>query len=148
MRQVLLHFRLTAKPPASPPACTARSPHASWVQAHNDGIVEVNPRTQKRLRQRDRTVPSSKYSDFASCALDDHHSEGFGVASASRNPSVLPEQGPDFIARLVTVDDASLTTRVTLPSGLAVAKSYQSIRSSSRHRVSAELVSPHRLGTH
>ena len=86
-----------------------------------DTVFEVDPVTHLRLD----TDPPSVYtqtatlSAFADSVPDDHAPEVLLVQEQRIDAPLIPEQGPDLIGGVVTMDDATFTTLLSLHSGVS-----------------------------
>ena len=88
-------------------------------------IHEVNPETQERISTAaaEEAAPSSGYRIKSAHVPRDHSAEVLAVTSAEYNEEdrvpLLAEHGPCLVGGVVTVDDASFTTRVKIHAGPA-----------------------------
>ena len=86
-----------------------------------DTVFEVDPITHLRL---DTTpVPANAQtaalSAFTDSVPDDHAPEVLLAHEQRDDAPLMPEQGPDLIGGIVTMDDATFTTLLTLHSGVS-----------------------------
>ena len=86
-----------------------------------DTVFEVDPITHLRL---DTTPPPANAQTAALSALtesvpDDHAPEVLVAQDQRTDAPPLPEQGPDLLGGIVTMDDATFTTLLTLHSGVS-----------------------------
>ena len=86
-----------------------------------DTVFEVDPITHLRLD----TTPlpanaqTAALSAFTDSVPDDHASEVLLAHEQHDDAPLMPEQGPDLIGGIVTMDDATFTTLLTLHGGLS-----------------------------
>ena len=89
--------------------------------ATGDTVFEVDPILHLRLD----TTPlpanaqTAALSAFTESVPDDHAPEALLAQEQRADAPLLPEQGPDLIGGIVTMDDATFTTLVTLDSGVS-----------------------------
>ena len=86
-----------------------------------DTVFEVDPITHLRL---DPTPPPANaqtavLSAFTESVPDDHAPEVLLAQDHRTDAPPLPEQGPDLLGGIVTMDDATFTTLLTLHSGVS-----------------------------
>ena len=87
-----------------------------------DTVFEVDPITHFRLD----TTPlpanaqTAALSAFTDSVPDDHAPEVLLAHEQRDDAPLMPEQGPDPIGSIVTMDDATFTTLLTLHSGVSV----------------------------
>ena len=83
-------------------------------------VFEVDPITHLRLD----TTPlpanaqTAAFSAFTESVPDDHAPEVLLAQEQRADAPLMPEQGPDLIGGIVTMDDATFTTLLTLHSGV------------------------------
>ena len=86
-----------------------------------DTVFEVDPITHLRLD----TTPlpanaqTAALSAFTESVPDDHAPEVLLAQEQRADAPLLPEQGPDLLGGIVTMDDATFTTLLTLHSGVS-----------------------------
>ena len=86
-----------------------------------DTVFEVDPITHLRLD----TTPlpanaqTAALSAFTDSVPDDHAPEVLLAHEQRDDASLMPEQGPDLIGGIVTMDDATFTTLLTLHIGVS-----------------------------
>ena len=86
-----------------------------------DTVFEVDPVTHLRL---DTDPPSANtqtatLSAFTGSVPDDHAPEVLLAQEQRTDVPLIPEQGPDLISGVVTMDDATFTTLLSLHSGVS-----------------------------
>ena len=86
-----------------------------------DTVFEVDPVTHLRL---DTDTPSANtqtatLSAFTDSVPDDHAPEVLLAQDQRIDAPLIPEQGPDMIGGLVTMDEATFTTLLSLNSGVS-----------------------------
>ena len=86
-----------------------------------DTVFEVDPVTHLRL---DTDPPSANtqtatLSAFTELVPDDHAPEVLLAQEERIDAPLIPEQGPDLISGVVTMDDATFTTLLSLHSGVS-----------------------------
>ena len=84
-----------------------------------DTVFEVDPTTRTRLDPVSITEYSSTtaLSAFLNSAPDDHTPEVLLTHATRGDQPLMPEQGPDLIGGVVTMDDVTFTTLPSLTSG-------------------------------
>ena len=87
-----------------------------------DTVFEVDPVTHLRLHT---DLPSANtqmvaLSAFTYSVPDDHAPEVLLAQEPRINAPLIPEQGPDLISGVVTMDDATFTTLLSLHSGVSM----------------------------
>ena len=94
--------------------------------ATGDTVFEVDPITHLRLD----TTPlpanaqTAAFLAFTDSVPDDHAPEVLLAQEQRADAPLLPEQGPDLIDGIVTMDDATLTTLSTLHSGISATSQF------------------------
>ena len=75
-------------------------------------IFEVDPITHVRLNRSpvNTSTNMAQLSAFTFSVPDDHASEVLLAYSQRATTSLLPEQGPDLVSGVVSMDDATFTT--------------------------------------
>ena len=104
--------------PVPPPNITPETPvHC----AAGDTVFEVDPVTHLRLETNPLPANTQSAMLFASTAsvLDDHAPEVLLAQEQRIDAPLIPEQGPDLIGGVVTMDDATFTTLLSLHSGVS-----------------------------
>ena len=110
-------FRRDSTVPPDDPAPETPVPR----DATGDTVFEVDPITHLRLD----TTPlpanaqTAALSAFTESVPDDHAPEVLLAQEQRADAPLLPEQGPDLIGGIVTMDDATFTTLLTLHSGVS-----------------------------
>ena len=104
--------------PVPPPNPTPETPvHC----AAGDTVFEVDPVTHLRLET--NPLPANTQSAmlfaFTASVPDDHVSEVLLAQEQRIDAPLTPEQGPDLIGGVVTMDDATFTTLLSLHSGVS-----------------------------
>ena len=104
--------------PVPPPNPTPETPvHC----AAGDTVFEVDPVTHLRLKT--NPLPANTQSAmlfaFTASVPDDHASEVLLAQEQRIDAPLIPEQGPDLIGGVVTMDDAAFTTLLSLHSGVS-----------------------------
>ena len=104
--------------PVPPPNPTPETPAPC---AAGDTVFEVDPVTQLRLKTDPLPANTQSAMLFASTASvpDDHAPEVLLAQEQRFDAPLIPEQGPDLIGGVVTMDDATLTTLLSLHSGVS-----------------------------
>ena len=89
--------------------------------AAGDTVFEVDPVTHLRLETNPLPANTQSAMLFAFIALvpDDHASEVLLAQEQHIDAPLIPEQGPDLIGGVVTMDDATFTTLLSLHSGVS-----------------------------
>ena len=89
--------------------------------AASDTVFEVDPVTHLRLET--NPLPANTQSvmlfAFTASVPDDHASEVLLAQEQRIDAPLIPEQGPDLIGGVVTMDDATFTTLLSLHSGVS-----------------------------
>ena len=89
--------------------------------AAGDTVFEVDPVTHLRLET--NPLPANTQSAmlfaFTASVPDDHASEVRSVQEQRIDAPLIPKQGPDLIGGVVTMDDATFTTLLSLHSGVS-----------------------------
>ena len=104
--------------PVPPPNPTPETPvHC----AAGDTVFEVDPVTHLRLETNPLPANTQLAMLFASTASvpDDHAPEVLLAQEQRFDAPLIPEQGPDLIGGVVTMDDATFTTLLSLHSGVS-----------------------------
>ena len=104
--------------PVPPPNPTPETPvHC----AAGDTVFEVDPVTHLRLETNPLPANTQSAMLFASTASvpDDHAPEVLLAQEQRFDAPHIPEQGPDLIGGVVTMDDATFTTLLSLHSGVS-----------------------------
>ena len=85
----------------------------------DDTIFEVDPITHVHLNRSplNTTTHSAQLSAFTDSVPDDHAPEVLLAYAQRPTAPLLPEQGPDLVSGVVTMDDATFTTLLSLSSG-------------------------------
>ena len=104
--------------PVPPPNPTPETPvHC----AAGDTVFEVDPVTHLRLET--NPLPANTQSAmlfaFTVSVPDDHAPEVLLAQEQRIDAPLIPEQGPDLIGGVVTMDDATFTTLLSLHSGVS-----------------------------
>ena len=104
--------------PVPPPNPT---PEAPVHCAAGDTVFEVDPVTHLRLETNPLPANTQSAILFASIASvpDDHAPEVLLAQEQRFDAPLIPEQGPDLIVGVVTMDDATFTTLLSLHSGVS-----------------------------
>ena len=102
-------------PPPNPP------PETPVHCAAGDTVFEVDPVTHFRLETNPLPANTQLAMLFAFTASvpDDHASEVLLAQEQRIDAPLIPEQGPDLIGGVVTMDDATFTTLLSLHSGVS-----------------------------
>ena len=89
--------------------------------ATGDTVFEVDPITHLRLdtTQLPANAQTAALSAFTESVPDDHAPEVRLAQEQRADAPLLPEQGADMIGGIVTMDDATFTTLLTLHSGVS-----------------------------
>ena len=89
--------------------------------AAGDTVFEVDPVTYLRLET--NPLPANTQSAtlfaFTASVLDDHASEVLLAQEQRIDAPLIPEQGPDLIGGVVTMDDATFTALLSLHNGVS-----------------------------
>ena len=104
--------------PVPPPNPTPETPVPC---AAGDTVFEVDPVTHLRLETDPLPANTQSAMLFASTASvpDDHAPEVLLAQEQRFDAPLIPEQGPDLIGGVVTIDDATFTTLLSLHSGVS-----------------------------
>ena len=104
--------------PVPPPNPTPETPVPC---AAGDTVFEVDPVTHLRLETDPLPANTQSAMLFASTASvpDDHAPEVLLAQEQRFDAPLIPEQGPDLIGGVVTMDDATFTTLLSLHSGVS-----------------------------
>ena len=119
--QALEHAREVLRRDITAPLCNpAPETPAPWDDT-DDTAFEVDPVTHLRL---DKDPPSANtqtatLSAFADSVPDDHAPEVLLPQEQCIDTPLRPEQGPDLISGVVTMDDTTFTTLLSLHSGVS-----------------------------
>lgn len=97
-------------PPLPSPVNTARPPHASRIQARNDGISKVSPETQQRFFPSNSSIASSGYFHLALGRATTTQMSSLSLTPTTAHPPWL--KMARFVGGIVTVGDAYFTTGV------------------------------------
>ena len=110
-----IHRRDIPVPPPNP------TPEIPAPCAAGDTVFEVDPVTQLCLETNPLPANTQSAMLFASTALvlDDHAPEVLLAQEQRFDAPLIPEQGPDLIGGVVTMDDATFTTLLSLHSGVS-----------------------------
>ena len=86
-----------------------------------DTVFEVDPITPLRLDTTPLPANAQRaaLSAFTDSVPDDHAPEVLLAHEQRDDAPLMPEQGPDLIGGIVTMDDATFTTLLTLHSGVS-----------------------------
>ena len=89
--------------------------------AAGDTVFEVGPVTHLRLETNPppANTQSAMLFAFTASVPDDHASEVLLAQEQRIDAPLIPEQGPDLIGAVVTMDDATFTTLLSLHSGVS-----------------------------
>ena len=100
-------------PGGTPPAILA-----SRDDENDDTVFEVDPLTHVRLNRSplNTTTHSAQLSAFTDSLPDDHAPEVLSAYAQRPTAFLLPEQGPGLVSGVVTMDDATFTTLLSLSS--------------------------------
>ena len=117
--QTLEHVRTTLCENTPPSADIPLPDIAPPLNQPGDTVFEIDPTTKTRFN----TVPITEYSHstvlsaFMNSAPDDHTPEVLLTNVTRGDQSLMSEQGPDLIGGVVTMDDVTFTTLLSLTSG-------------------------------
>ena len=102
-------------PPPNP------TPETPVPCAAGDTVFEVDPVTHLRLETDPLPANTQSAMLFAHTGSvpDDHASEVLLAQEQRSDAYLIPEQGPDLIGGIVTIDDATFTTLLSLHSGVS-----------------------------
>ena len=93
----------------------------------DDTVFEVDPVTHLRLNKTP-TAPNTHtatMSAFTDSVPDDHAPEVLLAYAQRVDTRPIPEQGPDLIGGIVTMDDATFTTLLSLSSGVSATSRFK-----------------------
>ena len=95
------------------------TPETPVHRAAGDTVFEVDPVTHLRLvtNPLPANTQSAMLFAFTASVPDDHAPEVFLAQEQRIDAPLIPEQGPDMIGGVVTMDDATFTTLLSLHSG-------------------------------
>ena len=100
---------------------------ASPVDHPNDTVFEVHPATRTRLNAASfaedphKAIPSTRIDSVP----DDHAPEVLSTYGSHTDKALIPEQGPDLINGVVTIDDIMFTTLPSLTSGASATSPFR-----------------------
>ena len=97
-------------------------PDATVPMDHSsDTVFEVDPVTQIRLNMAHSTehTHNAILSAFADSVPDEYAPEVLLTNTNRTDEPLIPEQGPDLISGVITMDDATFTTLPSLTSGFS-----------------------------
>ena len=100
---------------------------ASPVNHPSDTVFEVDPNTRTRLI----TAPVAEdphnavLSALVDSVPDDHAPEVLLTYASHTDNALIPEQGPDLISGVVTIDDVTFTTLPSLTSGASTTSPFR-----------------------
>ena len=125
--QTLEHVRTTLCENTPPSAGIPLPDIAPPLNQPGDTVFEIDPTTRTRLN----TVSITEYSQntilsvFLNSAPDDHTPEVLLTNVTRGDQSLMPEQGPDLIGGVVTMDDVTFTTSPSLSSGASTTSRFR-----------------------
>ena len=126
--QILEHVRETLDRETMPQSHDPLPPDtASPVNHPSDTVFEVDPATRTRLN----TAPVGKdphntiLSALIGSVPDDHAPEVLLAYGSHTDKASIPEQGPDLISGIVTIDDDTFTTLPSLTSGASATSPFR-----------------------
>ena len=99
---------------ATPPKTPGASKQGRAANPDAGRIFEIHPDTNKAM-----APPPTSTSVWPADTPQDHGPSVMAISAPTDNRRYLPEQGPSLVDGVVTMDDASHTTRVRLHSGIA-----------------------------
>ena len=119
--QALEHAREILRRDTTAPLCQPAPETPVPRDDIGDTVFEVDPVTHLRL---DTDTPSANtqtatLSAFTDSVPDDHAPEVLLAQDQRIGAPLIPEQGPDLIGGLVTMDEATFTTLLSLNSGVS-----------------------------
>ena len=126
--QILEHVRETLDRKTMPQTPDPLPPDtASPVNLPSDTIFEVDSNTRTRLN----TAPVAEdphnaiLSALIEAVPDDHAPEVLLTYASHTDKALIPEQGPDLISSVATIDDATFTTLPSLTSGTSATSPFR-----------------------
>ena len=119
--QALEHAREILRRDITAPLCIPAPETPAPRDDTGDTVFEVDPVTHLRL---DTDPPSANtqtatLSAFTDSVPDDHAPEVLSAQEQRIDAPLIPEQGPDLISGVVTMDGATFTTLLSLHSGVS-----------------------------